>query len=960
MAENTTDSEDAQFSLYNWLGARVKRFVRWWRRFDAVVNQPLPAGRAWFWTWLAPDGYAWFASALSILLVVVMALGPTFRTAPANIALLTLGLALIVALHLGSRRKPRLNEYLLAGQLTILSLLAVVLVVLAPLETFGADSRSLRLHIGVVIVSALVTSLGFGWVTARALFHSRKKGSLSRALPSVELFAPKDRYDFMGMSPIAALVSAFLIVPVRYPVQLLLPGSLLVLFAPDRYLVPLFFAAAATLWIALFLGTLFERLMEVLNTIGRLFFIGPQFAISVLVIAVAVLRLMDVHYITYLFNAGSGGYGNTTIMGYVGLTYVAAWYYAFWSEHFVARRVIRLLDASCEEGTPLSVDYPYDGPADLSPVESARRSISLHGAGRLKIQGYYKPNYGPTGPVLQFLTSAELLTFFRSQMEQVPPGKIRRGDPLASLRNLQRSAVIYPVIASTAAFMAIGVPVAAAFLYAVQPPELTVHQGNVVALDPVRLLAGDEATGLCPSPAPGTPRVAVVASGGGTRAAIYTASVLRGLAEAGQICNVVIVSGVSGGSAALGYFALHEDELRRPGPPDRKAWDRFSDTMAQPYIEYVLDGASDMRIIFGRRTWLNEACGEPPAAAEPLIGWRLARSRLGNILAESFVCSMGVGRMKDPSFGLILNTSMLGAFDAEKKTACERTDLSLPERAARCGADLDGSVAGGRLVLTNVLFPQSKGMKIQVLDDAEMSIARAAALSANFPPVFPDAAVDVLPPHGGAGQRYWVTDGGAVENRGAMTLYLAIRAALNSVPGLPDRPPPLHIVVADVSAAAGRYRESFGFHSVLGAGGQLGLSMEEEVFSDLGASYCTSRSSVTVHEIIMPPVLRNGGIGTHWLLPESLTFREPKPGTERVTLSAADVKKIVIELHNSRDASFDDPDGASKVLGWATRDPQSEHQANWHRLIAALSRPDQGGLGGKCANRIADEAIYAQ
>ncbi|MGO7719002.1 hypothetical protein, partial [Rhizobium johnstonii] len=64
----------------------------------------------------------------------------------------------------------------------------------------------------------------------------------------------------------------------------------------------------------------------------RLFFIVPQRVISVLVIVVALLRLADVHYITYLFNAGSRGYGNTTIMRYIVFAYAVAWYYGFWCD----------------------------------------------------------------------------------------------------------------------------------------------------------------------------------------------------------------------------------------------------------------------------------------------------------------------------------------------------------------------------------------------------------------------------------------------------------------------------------------------------------------------------------------------------------------------------------------------------------------------------------------------------
>jgi hypothetical protein len=400
---------DTGSRLYNWLGDWVKRFVRSWRRFDAYVNQPMPAGRKWFWTWLAPDGYAWFAPALAVLLITSIALGPTVETAPANFCLLALGVILLLSLHAGTSRWAWLHEHLLAGQLAILGLLAAILTYFSAPETYSGDSESLRLHVCVAIVVTLIVSLGLVWILARGLFRPAAYDNLDAFSSGVELFAPKDRYDFMGREPVVALLSAWFVVPVRHPVELLLPGSLFALFVPDRYLLAVFLVASLAAWIALFLGTLFDRLMEVLKTVGRLFFIGPQYAVSVVVIAVALLRLFEVHYITYLFNAGSGGYGNTTIMIYVLLTYIAAWYYAYWSDVFLARRVIRLLNSTYGSTAPVQVAYPYHGKKHLSPVKSEGRTIAQHGAGRLKIQGHYKADYDADGPALQFQTPLELL-----------------------------------------------------------------------------------------------------------------------------------------------------------------------------------------------------------------------------------------------------------------------------------------------------------------------------------------------------------------------------------------------------------------------------------------------------------------------------------------------------------------------------------------------------------------------
>jgi hypothetical protein len=262
---------------------------------------------------------------------------------------------------------------------------------------------------------------------------------------------------------------------------------------------------------------------------------------------------------------------------------------------------------------------------------------------------------------------------------------------------------------------------------------------------------------------------------------------------------------------------------------------------------------------------------------------------------------------------------------------------------------LDGAGAGGRLVLTNIGSTQtmqantSPGMEIVTIDEPDVSVSRAAALSANFPPVFPDAAVDIMPSSGTA-KRYWVTDGGTVENRGTVTMYRALRDAARREPkscgcGNSPRFAPLHVIVADVSALAGPYSESFGFDSVLGAGGQLGLGMEAELRADLKTLYETTHcSKIYFHDIVIPPVFSsNGGIGTHWLLPGSMTFRDPNHSGEQVTLHAEDVEKLVLSLHSSRAFTYQDNAGVKRVLGWAQDGPGNRHRANWVRLLDMLN-----------------------
>jgi len=939
--QDDDDDTSQQFGakLYDWLGSKVKWFVKVWRRLDAWVNQPLPDDRSFFWKCLAPDGHAWFVPVLASLLIAAVALGPTFATGSANLKLLALGFGLLLVLHVAAARWPRVSQSILAGHLVILAILLVLVVFSSRPEVYGADSAVPRLHVGMVVITALIIGLLAAWLIALGLFRSGAGGKPAKVLSKVELFVPKSRYDFMGRGPFAAFVSAIFFAPIRYPVQILFPGSMVSLFVPDYYISRVFWGAAAVIWAVVLLGVLFDRLMEILHTLGRLFFIGPQRVISIIVIAVAILRLMDVHYITYLFNAGSSGFGNTTIMRYIALAYAVAWYYAFWCDIFVARRLIRLLDGDKPGVTPVSIDYEFKGNDTLSRVLNTDRQISLHGAGRLKIEGRYQdlPNAdAKASRAIQFMSPADVLGQFRAQLERLPKEQLSNETMLAGIRNLQRSTIVYPVLVGAIAFLLIGIPTWWSFNYALQAPELSVVNKEAKPGKPLAdlILAPSPKIGACEPLTSTAPRIAVVASGGGTRAAIYTASLLRGLAERKLICNVVAVSGVSGGSAALAYFALHENELRRSGDMDDKAWDVFMEKMAKPYIEYAIDGASDARITFGRRYWSMSACGEPPNS-QKVSGWTFARSRLGSVLAEAFVCEMGPATMETPSFGILLNTSIVGMFDS-KKTRCNvDTGLSLAEKATQCRDYLDGAEAGRRLVLTNLTVPKDSA-QIIVINNPDVSVARAAALSANFPPVFPDAAVDVEV--SGNQQRYWVTDGGAVENRGAMSLYYSIRDAVRS-PSVYQQPlAPLHVVIADVSASGGIYSESFGFGSVLGAGGKLGLGLESELKTEIEKLYCDRYASFMVHEIMMPGMFTNGGIGTHWLLPNSLSFKNPADPSQTEILGAADVKTMVLGLHSKDRPTFSDA-AAKTVDGWAHDGKNSEHDTNWQKLLDALTTP---------------------
>ena len=65
----------------------------------------------------------------------------------------------------------------------------------------------------------------------------------------------------------------------------------------------------------------------------------------------------------------------------------------------------------------------------------------------------------------------------------------------------------------------------------------------------------------------------------------------------GKANDIVLASGVSGGGAALAYFAANRDLLTSPDPQARaQAWDAYFAAMKEPYIQDVLDRASEWRM----------------------------------------------------------------------------------------------------------------------------------------------------------------------------------------------------------------------------------------------------------------------------------------------------------------------------------------------------------------------------
>jgi hypothetical protein len=430
-------------------------------------------------------------------------------------------------------------------------------------------------------------------------------------------------------------------------------------------------------------------------------------------------------------------------------------------------------------------------------------------------------------------------------------------------------------------------------------------------------------------PASGSPQrrlVLVAASGGGTRAALFTASALRGLHRLGALGDVKLLSGVSGGSAAMAYLAIHYDALVRH--PTEPAWDDYLETMAVPFIDDVIRGGAEFRLLRG--------------------------TRLGTLLAESFERHMGVTGCKDlpttlgqAEVGLIFNTTLAG-------------ESTIQTATGQWGpANCDG--AGGRLIFTNLCdrdaFPKDgykPGLDTEVLAyiqlcDRSLPLTSAAALSANFPPVFSNSLVEVPDQK----YQYWVTDGGASENRGLVSLLFALRHALETLPRnlIQGALPEIHIVTIEASGTAIDFSQDRGISPALAASEQYARQLADELLEQIRRLYTDAggkRDDFHVHFLPMPYVFRaRGGVATHWMLPRyvqltDISADDPNKA-KRIELAGETVKQLILDLHldpadpkRGKGYAATDKAKMKEVWEWIKKD---DHQENrWPEIVDKLGK----------------------
>lgn len=636
--------------------------------------------------------------------------------------------------------------------------------------------------------------------------------------------------------------------------------------------------ASAMLVIASNLTRRWSRMSDYLR---RYFLLGTPLVVSAAVVLIAALRLADVQYVATILNVAPFG----VVFVWMVMAYMIGWWFEVQINSVLAARLLQILDG---DGSSDSVVIPYRIAAPAvaakrSRVELDNRYLLSHGIGQFVIVGWFRDREKKPTRAFNFYGFVEL---FDKLLGDTHPDAVhelnRRVQLYFALINF------FLLLGAGALFWHFGHGDRTNSVHAVVSAQQGAGQ-RTVDLGMLLRATGDG------NPAPA---FVVAASGGGTRAALYTAAVLRGLHDLELDRNIVLLSGVSGGGVASAYFYSHRDALvdgsRRPcaslAKPEADPWDCYREDMVQPFIRDVMQGAGE---------------------------WRLQSDYpLGILLGESFARRLFAGgktRMGDDTrLGLILNTTITG-HPIQDSPMLDGALLRLPRGTRELCEDFERSVSalgGGRLAFTNLSevdeFKKTRSdapdiqLPFVVVRDDQVELARASALTANFPPVFPNARVKLRGFEGDCTTRsYYVTDGGATENLGLISALLALESALNDAltdlardsvndsgkhadaqPGK-RRLRDIDIVLAEASAIGYDYEQDRGVDAATGQAkerlaGRLTLELLRRV--EEAAAKVDPKAVVRIHDLSLPRVFRSReGFGTHWMYPETIHITTPRP-----------------------------------------------------------------------------------
>lgn len=829
---------------------------------------------------------------------------------------------------------------LAAIQFVLLALVTGLLwFVLAPSDAREASRLPYR-HVFALLAPALCLPLALAPFVAAAKFKSWAGFDPASGATFADLLPRRELFEARGGDPELTFdrVGYALVHGVLYrPLELLLPPSLLAFVARPSLLDGLVACGLVFSVFMLAWGSIANRWQQMVIIVERWFLRGMSLPVSLFVIAIAALRVFKVDYVTTIMDAAPFG----ALFGLVAMSYVMSWLIEYWLNRAVCVALLQVLGSSSDRA---AMEDPLTIPLDPDiHVEREGRFLMSHAIGRFMVVGTMS-NAPPGAPAPAF-NSYDLLGFLTKLA----------GREDRYVAEVVRHANIYFYILNLLLLSVLG---GFGCFYVVHNRTLAVDAVvETTAAAPASGLIDLAAQLVSDGGAKPKPALVVVASGGGTRAAVYTAHVLEGLHRLGVDQDIVLMSGVSGGGVALTFFAANYAQLAATGNADM-AWEAFKRHVSDEFIRDVLEGATEWRI-FG---------------ATPLT----------TLLAESFDRRLPQSRktFADVSAAppLILNTTIVGHPDHDSDVLRKTLDPVQPSATDRCAQEEEPYtlMKGGRLVFTNIKntseFPgrvstvPDTRLPYRIVQGLDVRLANAAALHANFPPVFPSARVVFKDLTTGSCPKrsYFVTDGGAEENLGLVSALFAIKSALSEIagkcakdaPGTGEAKPgcalrPIHFVIIEASATGYDFTQDRGVSAATaGAKERVTGGLTEMLIGSTRAGGQEAQG-VRFHYLALPLLFRSrGGFGTHWMQADEIEVADPRVresppwwrglpgfGTGKVTLRKNEVASLWSALYRREKPFFCDEGELAeiKAKGSARSNPETVRQ--W------ICLDGQGGKG---------------
>jgi Patatin-like phospholipase len=732
-----------------------------------------------------------------------------------------------------------------------------------------------------------------------------------------------------------------------HPLHILLPAAIGALMSPAQWmwLLALGFMMVSILFVMW--GSLSSRWQQLVTYFERWFLSGTPLLVSVAVITLAILRLADMQYVSTVLNAAPFGW----LFNVVVMAYAALWYSEYWINRWAGERLLELLGDL--DVTRTFLRYGASPGLPNRAQVKAGVVLALHSTGRFAVHGWYWANRIERKNAQLGFTTYSYGGLFAT---------LGKGLNHDYPHNIMRRLRLY--------FVTVNAVLACLFCGL-----MYLHSIWTAPLAQRSALDADSRPAVASRAAPltleslivrqakeGRPVLIVAASGGGTRAAVYTEMALHGLARLNRTRDIALLSGVSGGGVAAAYFAGHPDLLKSADDP---SWNSFLSAMEEPFIQDVLDGALELRIAG------NVALGQ-------LLQESFSRRLFDSGLRGKSLNTLGA--LKD--VGLILNTTVTG-HPPQFSSILSRRVAYAHATSGDC-ANLTrpfSSLAGGRLIFTNLAaaeaFPSARSsvpdvrLPYRVVMDPHVPLATAAALNANFPPVFPNARIRIQTDEIENCREFsfFVTDGGAAENLGLISALYALRDAIpKAAAQLQGTPfPAIHLVLIEASALSYDYEQDWGVGAGLGGGKErLAGGLTQTLIDQIEAGKPCPDCSLHFHFLHLPIAFRSrGGMGTHWMFANDIRVSNPfieEPGghwsqfwrqnilrqPQYEIISQDEITSVWDRLYQtdspfcSRSLTTDGDEGLRRVEDWICgRDGGPPHQPDlqveeWARTIAEL------------------------